>query len=312
MLNNRILASTAAACLLCARLASAASDDSTLQIDPPAKLPSVAEFTRYFPVFKTWDASAPPIPRNAKHISTRFGLRDFVLIQLTDSKTPYENTKAVIAMSQDGKPASYLTLKGFKNLSADWVTEDVLKVETWPGRAIQIVELIDVNDGKAVYTGAWNHIYAGPPEPRGTSKRSPSLQPSSATIYHNDSYGLTFHLPSDWTGYGVLRDRWQANEHDDILNRDVLAGTGPILILRHPKWRLGHRRQDIPILVFTTEQWKAAVPERIYAGGVIHELCRNKHYVCGIYSRFAAADGIPGAQEAQKAAMQNLPEHEQD
>src|SRR6185437_6865362 len=161
--------------------------------------------------------------------------------------------------------------------------------------------------GKAIYTGAWNHIYAGPPEPRGASERRPSPRSSSATIYQNDLYGLTFHLPSDWTGYTVLHDRWQAYEYDDKLDRDVLAGTGPILILRHPIWRTDHRRQDIPILVFTTEQWQADVPERIYAGGTIYELCRNKRYVCGIYSRFAAADGIAGAQSAEKAAMQNLP-----
>lgn len=150
--------------LLCAGSLSATGGESTLQIDPPVKEPSVAEYSRYLPVFRTWDASAPQIPHNANRVSTKFGLRDLVLIQLTDSKTPYENTKAVIAISQGAKPASYLTIKGFKNLSAEWTTEDVLKVETWPGRAIQIVELIDVNDGKVLYSGAWNHIYAGPPE----------------------------------------------------------------------------------------------------------------------------------------------------
>lgn len=311
MLNIRILAWTTISLLLCTGLVSATRDDSTIQIDPPVKEPSVAEFSPYFPAFHAWDASAPKIPKDAKPVSTRFGLRDFVLIQLTDSKTPYEDTKAVIVISQTGKPASFLTIKGFKNLSAEWVTEDVLKVETWPGRAIQIVQLIDVNGGKVLYTGAWNHIYAGPPEPRGTGERHPSSQPSSATIYHNDSYGLTFHLPSDWTGYTVLHDRWQAHEDGDRSDKSGVADTGPILILRHPKWRTDRRRQDIPILVFTTEQWKADVAERIYAGGTVYELCRNKHYVCGIYSRFAAADGIAGAQAAEKAVMRNLPEQMQ-
>jgi hypothetical protein len=160
----RSLALATVSFLLCAGALSATNGESTLQIDPPVKEPSVAEYSRYLPVFKTWDASAPQIPHDANRVSTKFELRDFVLIQLTDSKTPYENTKAVIAISQGGKPASYLTINGFKNFAAEWTTEDVLKVETWPGRAIQIVQLIDVNDGKVLYSGAWNHIYAGPPE----------------------------------------------------------------------------------------------------------------------------------------------------
>lgn len=167
MRSTRVFALATISFLLCTGSASVTSGDSTLQIDPSVKEPSTAEFSRYVPAFHAWNASAPKIPQDGKHVSTRFGLRDFVLIQLTDSKTPYEDTRAVIAISQAGKPASYLTIKGFKNLSAEWVTEDVLKVETWPGRAIQIVQLIDINDGKVLYTGAWNHIYAGPPDPGG-------------------------------------------------------------------------------------------------------------------------------------------------
>jgi hypothetical protein len=159
MLSTRTFTLATISFSLFAGLLVAGSDGQINYSVPPTKEPFEAEFSRYLPAFKPWDASAPVIPGKAEHVRSKFGTRDFVLIQLTDSKTPYEDTRAVIAIFEDGKPASYLRIKGFKNLNVEWVTEDVLKVDTWPGRSLQIVELLDITNGLVLYTGAWSHIH---------------------------------------------------------------------------------------------------------------------------------------------------------
>lgn len=159
MLSTRTLALTTISFSFFTGLLLAGNDGAIDYGAPPDKEPFSAELSRYLPAFKSWDASAPVIAGKAEHVRSKFGTRDFVLIQLTDSKTPYEDTRAVIAISEDGKPASYLMIKGFKNLNVEWVTEDVLKVDTWPGRSLQIVELLDITNGRVLYAGAWSHIH---------------------------------------------------------------------------------------------------------------------------------------------------------
>jgi hypothetical protein len=94
MLSTRTFTLAAISFSLFAGLLVAGSDGQINYSVPPTKEPFEAEFSRYLPAFKPWDASAPVIPGKAEHVRSKFGTRDFVLIQLTDSKTPYEDTRA--------------------------------------------------------------------------------------------------------------------------------------------------------------------------------------------------------------------------
>jgi hypothetical protein len=116
-------------------------------------------------------------------------------------------------------------------------------------------------------------------------------------VYHNSQYDFTFFLPASWKGYSVLLQQWN----------DEAAWHGPIIVLRHPQWKAGDLYQDVPIMVFTRSQWDALHSGKFfpYAGGVISEMCHNRKYVFGIYSRYNSDDSVKGWKEAEKIVDRN-------
>jgi hypothetical protein len=80
-----------------------------------------------------------------------------------------------------------------------------------------------------------------------------------------------------------------------------------MIVLRHPQWTTSNPYQDIPILVFTRNQWEADKQGRfaIGAGGFDEEIGHNSKYVFAISSRFNAADAVKGWKEATETVERN-------
>ncbi|MDP4157552.1 MAG: peptidase, partial [Bacillota bacterium] len=112
--------------------------------------------------------------------------------------------------------------------------------------------------------------------PNTSSSTSPDA--SKSVVYENTQYGFSFKLPASWKGYSIVTSQW-----DGIgLADGSVVETGPIISIRDPKWTAKTPRQDIPIMVFTLNQWN------ILKQGVFHigaapldpsELGRNNYYV---------------------------------
>ena len=69
--------------------------------------------------------------------------------------------------------------------------------------------------------------------------------------YENTRYGFSFYLPETWKGYSIVEEQWEGTDNGELVE------TGPQLLIRHPDWTEKNPRQDIPIMVFTLEQWNA-------------------------------------------------------
>ena len=76
--------------------------------------------------------------------------------------------------------------------------------------------------------------------------------------YKNDEFGFMFYLPADWEGYTVLTEQWNGTP----VNGST-AQEGTKLTLRSPKWTEEKPYQDIPILVFTKDQWAQVAAEEL-------------------------------------------------
>jgi len=128
-------------------------------------------------------------------------------------------------------------------------------------------------------------------------------------LYHNAKYNLTFSLPASWRGYSVLVQQWEGQTYLPAADKIVVTEHGPLIVLRHPRWKPNDRYQDIPILVFTSSQWQASHQGRfsIGAGGVEYEIGHNPKYVFAISSRFNADDSVKGWKEATGIVERNCP-----
>ena len=132
---------------------------------------------------------------------------------------------------------------------------------------------------------------------------STSSDASKSIIYQNKQYGFSLKLPSSWKGYTIVTSQWEGIAS----NGGTTAETGPIISIRDPKWTKETPRQDIPIMVFTLNQWNALKQEVFHIGAAPvdpTELGRNNTYVFALPARYNFAN-LPGTEEVQSILAGN-------
>jgi len=115
----------------------------------------------------------------------------------------------------------------------------------------------------------------------------PPRQAMSPVEYQNTELGFNFSLPSSWEGFSILTSIWEGFSSDD--SGDEIVPQGPMISIVHPKSTAQQPRQDIPILVFTIEQWDQLQREEWHISAAPFgpgELGRNSHYVFAIPPRY--------------------------
>jgi hypothetical protein len=110
----------------------------------------------------------------------------------------------------------------------------------------------------------------------------------NSITYINSIYGLSVELPQHWTGYTVLKDTWKGTAIDGTDN----TITGMELYIRNPLWTDDKPYQDIPIMIFTQEQWKEIGDEETATYAVSaapippSKLSENSKYVFALPARY--------------------------
>lgn len=109
-----------------------------------------------------------------------------------------------------------------------------------------------------------------------------------STIYKNAQYGFDFALPESWRGYTIVTAEWEGLGITDSQSGKI-AATGPQISIRHPLWTSQEPRQDIPIMIFTLDQWASLLKEEFHVGAAPippSELGRNAKYVFALPARY--------------------------
>ena len=105
--------------------------------------------------------------------------------------------------------------------------------------------------------------------------------------YKNTEYGFTFDLPLTWQGYKIIKDKWTG--YSEGANGEVASEEGPLILIRSPQWTKEVPTQDIPIMVFTLEQWDTLQQEKFHIGAAPigpTKLGRNSKYVFALPARY--------------------------
>jgi len=141
-----------------------------------------------------------------------------------------------------------------------------------------------------------------------TSTSSTSSSPVNPNLveYKNSQYGFSFSLPASWKGYSIVTDKWEGTS----ITSGKVTETGPLYSIRNPQWTSGKPRQDIPIMVFTIEQWKLILQETLAVSAAPigpSELGRNSNYVFALPARYNFA--YPLGYEEVEQILQGKPLH---
>lgn len=122
-----------------------------------------------------------------------------------------------------------------------------------------------------------------------SNNNQPPQQTQTAVEYTNNQYGFSISLPQDWQGYSVVTGKWQG----DTINANGQVKTnaieGPMVSLRNPLWTTAKPYQDIPVMVFTIQQWNDMQQDKFHIGAAPinpSELGRNSTYVFGLPARY--------------------------
>jgi hypothetical protein len=139
----------------------------------------------------------------------------------------------------------------------------------------------------------------------------PERRPRRSIAYTNDRYGFKFYLPKSWKGYLVVSSKWQSVVQEELdASGNPRPEQGPIFTLRNPRWTEQRPWQDIPIMVFTIEQWGFVHHDRMILSAAPvgpSEIGRNCRYVFALPARYNYAD-VDGVEEVN-ALMQTQPLH---
>jgi hypothetical protein len=119
------------------------------------------------------------------------------------------------------------------------------------------------------------------------------LQPSPTTQaalndYSNTQYGFSFSLPASWEGYSIGMDKWEGLRQSDDQG-EVVVEQGPTVSIVHPNSTPEQPRQNIPIMVFTIQQWDRLQAGEWHVGAAPigpSELGRNSRYVFALPARY--------------------------
>ncbi len=145
-----------------------------------------------------------------------------------------------------------------------------------------------------------------------TACRSPGhpSQPTGLAVrYHDTKSGFTFYLPDSWRGYSVLHKQWEGQTYLPANDATITVTHGPVIVLRHPRWKASEPHQDITFLLYTRSQWDAEHQGKFsstyYAGGTMVEMWHSRKYVFAVSTHDSKAE-LNGWREVSEVVSQNL------
>lgn len=104
-------------------------------------------------------------------------------------------------------------------------------------------------------------------------------------VEYQSPHGFCFSLPEDWRGFSIVQEHWDG--YAPCSKGDCVVTQGPLVRIQNPKCRQPNSCQDIPIMVFTLEQWKTLGEYHVSAAPFPpSELGRNKKYVFALPARY--------------------------
>lgn len=132
-------------------------------------------------------------------------------------------------------------------------------------------------------------------------------QQTGHIVYINDQYNFYFLLPESWKDYSIVTGEWEGQPLEGLEDNDAVE-TGPVINIRHPEWTEEDPRQDIPVMVFTLDQWDMLQQDKFHIGAAPvgpRELGRNGGFVFALPARYNYA--FPTGYEEVESILEDNP-----
>jgi len=115
--------------------------------------------------------------------------------------------------------------------------------------------------------------------------------------YTNSEYGFEVKLPDSWNGYSVEKQQWTGW----AVSGNDIKYFGVKIIIKNPNTTQEQSWQDIPILLFSKDQWKLVTDEELAVSAAPigpERIGENSTYVFATPPRWYGFTDAQGWQEA--------------
>lgn len=116
-------------------------------------------------------------------------------------------------------------------------------------------------------------------------------------IYQNDEYGFRLTFPETWQGYTVQNQTWEGR----LVDTGEIKYSGPEILFKNPQTTAQQNYQNIPIMIFTKEQWQLVLEETLAVSAAPigpAKVGENAKYVFATPPRWYGFTDAIGWQEA--------------
>lgn len=124
---------------------------------------------------------------------------------------------------------------------------------------------------------------------------------TDSIVFENTQYGFRFKMPGSWSNFTVVAEQWEGLSIGGS-TEDKIVETGHVINIRHPLWTAQSPRQDIPIMIFSIDQWDLLKKEKFHIGAAPvgpKEIGRNGKYVFALPARYNYAF-LTGFEEVER------------
>ena len=131
----------------------AAADEA---VNNPVKT-DIAPYSKYLSQIKDYDLAETAAIGYDKIIYSPLKTKKLYIKSTDPTVVPYEKSSTTISVFSANGPLSIIKFGGYKSYNLNWINEELLHLEIWPGRCIELDEIINLNETKKIYSSAFNH-----------------------------------------------------------------------------------------------------------------------------------------------------------
>jgi len=131
---------------------------STFSISGTVKLNLESWGSQYVPKVREFDPKIDTVKVEVIQNYTPFKTRSAVTINESNLEVVgYSDSKAKIAIFEQLDSKMVIEITSYKSFSYQWINEDLISIESWPGRCVNINMVYDFSSNKVIYLAGYQH-----------------------------------------------------------------------------------------------------------------------------------------------------------
>ncbi len=124
-------------------------------LEYPAPI-DISMWQKYFPEISGSNTEIEQLPLHGETKFSPFKTRKLVMSS-NISNVAYEKSQTLITAFKLEVLLVTIELKGSKSVDANWINEELVYIQNWPGRCLQLNTIIDIVKMKIIYMAGFNH-----------------------------------------------------------------------------------------------------------------------------------------------------------